>query len=200
MEKKRSPRNKTVDFSLDSEDGKKYGAMSLPAEELEPGRHVTDRIICGDSFEVMAHLPSNSVDLLIVDPPYNLTKEFHGSRFDARSAAEYRDFTERWLSLAIRLLKPDASVYVCCDWYSGMVIGPLLDENLVLRGRITWQREKGRGAEKNWKNGMEDIWFATFSDDYTFNLDDVKQRRRVIAPYKVDGAPKDWIENEEGRF
>lgn len=197
-EKKRSARNKTIDFALDSEDGKRYSAMSLSVSQLDEG--VIDRVICGDSFEAMKRLPRESVDLLIVDPPYNLTKDFHGIRFDARSDMEYRSFTEKWLDAALPLVKKTGSVYVCCDWFSGMVIGELIAERLTLRGRITWQREKGRGAEKNWKNGMEDIWFATVSDDYTFNLNDVKQRRRVIAPYKVDGEPKDWVESDDGRF
>ena len=47
---------------------------------------------------------------------------------------------------------------------------------------------------------MEDIWFATKGDGYTFNVDDVKLRRRVIAPYREEGAPKDWQETEEGKF
>ena len=59
-----------------------------------------------------------------------------------------------------------------------------------IRNRISWEREKGRGAKTNWKNCSEDIWFCTMSDDYTFNVDSVKLRRRVIAPYRVDGAPK----------
>ncbi len=67
--------------------------------------------------------------------------------------------------------------------------------------RITWQREKGRGAKANWKNGMEDIWFAVKNpDDYYFNLDAVKVRRKVLAPYKEDGIPKDWEEGEQGKF
>ena len=47
---------------------------------------------------------------------------------------------------------------------------------------------------------MEDIWFATMGDEYTFNLDAVKIRRRVLAPYKENGQPKDWEETENGRF
>ncbi len=47
---------------------------------------------------------------------------------------------------------------------------------------------------------MEDIWFATKSSKYTFNVDAVKIRRKVIAPYKVDGKPKDWEETEDGNF
>lgn len=47
---------------------------------------------------------------------------------------------------------------------------------------------------------MEDVWFATVGKDYTFNLDSVKIRKKVIAPYKVDGKPKDWEETEDGNF
>jgi site-specific DNA-methyltransferase (adenine-specific) len=98
------------------------------------------------------------------------------------------------------LLKPNASIYVCCDWKSSLVIGPVLEKYFQIQNRITWQREKGRGANHNWKNGMEDIWFATMNNDYTFNLDDVKIRRRVLAPYKENGKPKDWEQTENGRF
>ena len=47
---------------------------------------------------------------------------------------------------------------------------------------------------------MEDIWFATKGKDYTFNADAVKVRRRVVAPYKKDGLPKDWEETADGNF
>ena len=68
-----------------------------------------------------------------------------------------------------------------------------------MRNRITWEREKGRGANSNWKNAVEDIWFCTLSDDYVFNLDAVKLTRRVRAPYTDEnGAPKDWKESVTG--
>ncbi|MDY0258030.1 site-specific DNA-methyltransferase, partial [Gudongella oleilytica] len=81
-----------------------------------------------------------------------------------------------------------------------LIIGRILQEYLIVRNRITWQREKGRGAKANWKNGLEDIWFATKSNNYTFNLDAVKIRKKVIAPYRVDGKPKDWTETENGNY
>jgi len=81
-----------------------------------------------------------------------------------------------------------------------MLIGPKIQRYFIIQNRITWQREKGRGAKKNWKNSMEDIWFATVSKNYTFNLKDIKIRRRVNAPYKINGEPKDWIETSEGGF
>ena len=76
----------------------------------------------------------------------------------------------------------------------------ILSKKLILRNRITWQREKGRGAKKNWKNSMEDIFFLTVSDEYTFNLDAVKQRKKVLAPYKENGKPKDWESTKEGNY
>ena len=53
---------------------------------------------------------------------------------------------------------------------------------------------------RNWKNNMEDIWFATVSNKYTFNINDVKQKRKVLAPYKYNGKPKDWVETDDGKF
>lgn len=112
----------------------------------------------------------------------------------------YAEYTEKWVVQAKRLMKRNASIYVCCDWVSSGVIERVLRKYFMIQNRITWQREKGRGALRNWKNGMEDIWFATNSSKYTFNIDAVKQRRKVIAPYRVDGKPKDWQETEQGNF
>ena len=192
----KSEKNKTID--LTAEEGREYLDRCLRPQDLKG--EICDRIIAGDTFEVLPKLPPAFVDLLIVDPPYNLTKNYGGNAFHRRSGEEYEAFTRRWLSLCMPHLREGASVYVCCDWRSSMIIGPVLAEYLIIRNRITWQREKGRGAAANWKNGMEDIWFATVSDEYTFHVDAVRQRRRVIAPYRQNGQPKDWRESEEGRF
>ena len=197
---KKSPRNKTIDFSLESDEGKKYSSRSPRVEDITSDYNIYDRMFCGDTFEACRRLPEAFADLIIVDPPYNLSKNYHGNKFSASSHEEYREFTSKWMDAVLPLLKPDGTVYVCCDWYSGMIISEELQKRLCLRGRITWQREKGRGAESNWKNCMEDVWYATASDEYKFNLDAVKMRRRVLAPYKKDGAPKDWEETKDGKF
>lgn len=209
IEKETKPkafRNKTIDFTLESEEGKKYVGKSLKlrgkhsvGKELSV-ENVLDQVILGDSFWVMDQLPKAFVDLLIVDPPYNLPKDYHGNQFQPKSFEQYREYTVQWLEKALPLLKPTASVYVCCDWKSSLIIGEVLHERLKVQNRITWQREKGRGAKANWKNGMEDVWFATMGNKYTFNLEDVMVRRKVIAPYKVEGVPKDWEETEDGNF
>lgn len=199
MPKVKSARNKTIDISV--EEGQEYLdrciSISVPQDNPEAAMNKT---IHGDTFEVMSLLPPNSVDLVIADPPYNLTKAFGESTFVKRSVADYEAYTRKWLSLVYPLLKDTGSIYVCCDWKSSLIIGKVIGEFFEVRNRITWQREKGRGASANWKNGMEDIWYATKSNEYTFNLDAVKIRKKVIAPYKVDGKPKDWDETEDGNY
>lgn len=204
-EKEKAQRNKTIDFTLDSEEGQKYAGLSLRFEKTSNQRalaceDVLDQVILGDSLKVMDQLPERMVDLMIVDPPYNLAKDYHGNQFQPKSFEKYREYTVKWLEKALPLLKPDASVYVCCDWKSSLIIGEVLHSYLKVQNRITWQREKGRGAKTNWKNGMEDVWFATMGSKYTFHLEAVKVRRKVNAPYRVDGVPKDWEETEDGNF
>ena len=145
-------------------------------------------------------MPEKFIDLLIVDPPYNIDKDFHGNKFKKSADIIYEEYTKEWIEKILPLLKSTASVYVCCDWKSSIVIAGVLKKYFHIQNRITWQREKGRGALSNWKNSMEDIWFATMSKDYTFNVEAVKSRGRVIAPYQVDGKPKDWEETPEGNF
>ena len=184
----KAPRNKTIDISV--EEGKEYLDKCLPASEVAD--NVLDKVIIGDSFSVFDRLPDGFADLLIADPPYNIDKDFGGSKFKKMSDEEYGEYTELWIKSILHTLKDNASIYVCCDWKSSSAIERVLKKYFVVRNRITWQREKGRGALSNWKNGMEDIWFATKGRDYTFNADAVKIRRKVVAPYTKDGMPKDW--------
>ena len=194
----KSARNKTIDISVD--DGREYLDRCVSIDRPPLPEDVLDKTILGDCFSVLPLLPKGIADLIIVDPPYNLTKDFHGSTFRETTADKYLGYTESWLSMLEPLLKETGSMYVCCDWKSSIVIGQALAKRFLIQNRITWQREKGRGAVRNWKNSMEDIWFVTKSKDYTFNPDAVKLRRRVIAPYRVAGKPKDWEEAAEGNF
>lgn len=194
----KADRNKTIDISV--EEGKEYLKKCMVLEKKVKLSEILDKTILGNTLEILSLLPENSVDLLIVDPPYNLDKDFHGNKFKRTSGKIYEEYTESWIKLVKPLLKKNATIYVCCDWLSSSQIFMVLKEYFHVQNRITWQREKGRGALTNWKNGMEDIWFATNSNKYTFNVEAVKVRRSVIAPYKEDGKPKDWEETKEGRF
>lgn len=199
MPNEKAARNKTIDTPLS--EGMDYLARCIvvnqPLSSIAP---VLGKTILGDMVRVCTLLPPASVDLLIVDPPYNLTKSFNGTVFSKKKVSDYETYTREWLTVLKPLLKATGSIYVCCDWESSLTIGRVLGEFFHVRNRITWQREKGRGAKANWKNGMEDIWFATNGPEYTFHLDAVKIRKKVIAPYRVDDKPKDWTESEDGNY
>lgn len=192
----KSLRNKTIDFSL--EEGEKYLKNCVKASELKNGQ--VNLTVLGDTFTALKGVSDESVDLLIVDPPYNLDKSFHGNTFKKSGFDIYAKYTEKWIDAVIPKLKKTASIYVCCDWESSVVIGQILANKFILRNRITWEREKGRGAKTNWKNSMEDIFFATLSNEYTFNLNSVKVKKKVLAPYKENGKPKDWVAEENGNY
>ena len=195
----KSKLNKTIDFSL--EEGSFYLDNAVDISNFSETEKVgASSIVLGDFFESIEYIEDKSIDLLIADPPYNLRKDYHGNVFNEKTKSEYEGFTRTWLEAIKPKLKDHASIYICCDWKSSMVIGQVLAEYFQVRNRITWMREKGRGAKANWKNSMEDIWFATVSEDYKFNLDAVKLRRKVIAPYKESGKPKDWEETDSGNF
>lgn len=201
--KRKSAKNKTIDFDIETEEGKKYIERCIIDNSNIINytyNDILNKTINGDTFSVLKKIDKNIVDLMIVDPPYNITKDYHGYKFQDKDNLSYEKYTHLWIENIIPLLKENASIYVCCDWKSSLVIGNILEKYFNIQNRITWQREKGRGAKNNWKNSMEDIWFVTVSNKYTFNLNSVKIRRKVLAPYRLNGKPKDWIETNEGNF
>lgn len=198
-DKVRAGRNRTIILMPDE-----IPALESHLIRLEKAVTLSDienKTIQQDIFQCVNYLPSAFVDLLFIDPPYNLDKTFNSNTFKQTTDQGYEEWVDGWLSQLIRILKPSASVYVCCDWKSSPIIYTVLSRYLQVLNRITWEREKGRGAKTNWKNCSEDIWFATLSDNYTFDPEAVKLKRKVIAPYKdTDGNPKDWDEEQDGNY
>lgn len=196
--KVRAPRNRTLTLG-ESERTRLTATLLRPPLPVEPA-DLAGRVACGDSLALFGSLPRRFVDLLILDPPYNLSKDFGGASFRRMSLGDYEEWFEGWFVGMLPLLKPTASLYVCGDWRSSSAVQRVLERRTIVRNRITWEREKGRGAKTNWKNASEDIWFATVSEDYYFDVEAVKLKRRVVAPYRVEGQPKDWEETAEGDF
>lgn len=195
----RAGRNRTLSLSA-AEMERLRGKLLFPERPLSCGE-LEGRVLCGDLFRLLDFLPDRFVDLLILDPPYNLSKDFHGNSFSRMSDEAYTDYLASWFPRLMRLLKPGASVYLCGDWHCSAPQYEIMKCHLTVRNRIVWQREKGRGAKANWKNCAEDIWFGTFGDGYYFDVEAVKMRRKVRAPYRRDdGSPKDWDDTEDGKF
>lgn len=199
IDKKRAKRNRTITLSKTECVELSKSLAKITTNIL--AKDAINKIFCQDLFGVIDFLPKHFVDLLIIDPPYNLSKDFAGIKFKATDDNTYLEYIKSWLPKVLELLKPNGSVYVCCDWKSTSAIYQVLSQHTYIKNRITWQREKGRGAKTNWKNAMEDIWFGVCNDkDYYFDVKSVMQKRKVIAPYKVNGKPKDWEETTEGNF
>jgi len=197
--KERAPRNRTLTCS-----GPETAMLASELLRLAAPagtEAIIDRIIHQDFRDVCRFLPRAFADLVILDPPYNLTKNFNGHVFHAKEREAYRTWFGEVISSLVPLLRPTATVYACSDWQTSTLIFPILETHFRVRNRITWEREKGRGAKANWKNNTEDIWFCTVGDDYHFDVEAVKLKRRVIAPYRTDnGDPKDWEETENGNY
>lgn len=195
--KQRAPRNRTI--TIDHSERTRLSKLLKTVEN--PIKRLPEGIVLGDCLKIAPSLPSASVSLLFLDPPYNLTKKFNGSKFNRRSVQEYSDWLDNVIVSFKHCLTNEATIYICGDWYSSASIFEVATEHFVVRNRITWEREKGRGAMTNWKNSSEDIWFCTVSETYQFHVDEVKLRRKVVAPYRnQDGTPKDWSETADGQF
>lgn len=191
-------RNRTL--GLTAEEYTLYRAELGQLHEPLPVDQIRDRVIHQDLFAVLNFLPPNSVDLLFLDPPYNLTKRFNGYQFKQQKPEDYCSWLEVCLQGLLPTLKATASVYICADWRTSMAIAPLIVKYFQVRNRITWERNKGRGSQANWKNNAEDIWFCTVGAKYIFNAQAVKLKRRVLAPYTHNGQPKDWRATPEGNY
>jgi site-specific DNA-methyltransferase (adenine-specific) len=198
-EKLRAPRNRTL--TLSAADRRRCAARLRRIDAPKTLSEIVDSTICQDLFAVLPFLPSSAFDLIFADPPYNLTKSFNGKTFKQTGIEQYENWLLGWLPEMRRLLKPTGSIYVCGDWRSSSAIHRVLARHFQVRNRICWEREKGRGAKNNWKNNAEDIWFATASDRYTFHVENVKLKRRVLAPYTdASGRPKDWQDTRGGKY
>ncbi len=205
-EKKRAGRNRTITLSEAEKETLKKRLIEVrgsfdTASGLLNQQDFLNHTINADLLAALPILPDEFADLIIIDPPYNLTKNFNGKIFTARNEASYEEYLMSWFPQVCKKLKPSGSLYMCGDWKCTAALQRTMESELSILNRITWQREKGRGAKANWKNGMEDIWFGVKDpDNYYFNIEAVKQKRRVIAPYRENGKPKDWEESEDGNF
>ena len=197
--KKRAKNNRTL--TLDENEIPALKGRLLTKENITEKTSFLNKTLNGDVLEMLDFIPDNFAHLIIIDPPYNLSKDFNGFKFNARTTEAFDEYLSTWFPKVCKKLKPNGSLYMCGDWKCTSSLQRAIEKELTILNRITWQREKGRGAKSNWKNAMEDIWFAVKNPtDYYFDVEAVKMKRKVIAPYKVDGKPKDWQEEADGNF
>lgn len=134
-----------------------------------------NKLICGDAVSVMREFPPESIDLIIADPPYNLGKDYGNNR-DMKAWHEYEGFTNQWLTQAVRLMKPTASIYVFMGVRFISTLFRMLEDDFGLQfnGWITWHYTQGMGRKLGFSPRHEDILYFTKTDEFTFNLNDVR--------------------------
>ena len=197
-EKARANRNRTL--TIAENEITTLEKAIINADDLKKS-FADNSVINADLFDCLDAIPNDYFHLIIIDPPYNLAKDFHGNKFSKLNTTSYEAYLRSWFGKVCDKLTPNGTLYMCGDWQCSLSMQKVISERLTILNRITWQREKGRGAKANWKNAMEDIWFAVKNPkDYYFDVEAVKMKRKVIAPYKVDGKPKDWEQTESGNF
>jgi DNA modification methylase len=137
------------------------------------------RYECQDALEFAKAQPDCSIKLLMTSPPYNIGKEYETKV----SIEEYLSTMEPMIAEFVRILKNDGSI---C-WQTGNYIKdgevfpldiyfyPLFKKyGLKLRNRIIWHFRHGLHCSKRFSGRYETILWFTKTDDYTFNLDDVR--------------------------
>lgn len=193
-----SPRNRSLVLT---EADRKRLLDSLGSGLPAPQAPVRDLVVRGNCLDLLPRLPPASIDLLVADPPYNLDLVFGSERGHKMGDTEYEAYCAAWLDAALPALKPGASVYAFGDWRGSSALYRALSSRLTVRNRIIWEREKGRAALRNWKSAHEEIWFATLGEDWYFAPEEVRLRKKVLAPYRdKEGRPKDWEAGPQGRY
>jgi DNA modification methylase len=139
-------------------------------------RQMTDQtIISGDALEVLASLESESIDLVIADPPYNLGKDY-GNNHDIKGFDEYLEFSRDWIREAHRALKPNGTIYVFMGFRFISYLYDILDRQFGMHFNswIVWHYTQGMGKTRGFSPRHDDILMFTKSKDFIFNLDDIR--------------------------
>ena len=134
-----------------------------------------DQVFNLDALQGMAMLPPESIDLLIADPPYGLGKDY-GNDSDKKAQAEFLDWTEKWLTCAIPLLKPNGSLYIFTTWRYSPEIFSFLKSRLLMLNEIIWDRKVPSmgGSTRRFSSVHDTIGFFARSRDYYFDIDAVR--------------------------
>jgi DNA modification methylase len=132
-------------------------------------------IITGNAIVELKNIKTETVDLIIADPPYNLGKDY-GNNLDNKEFDEYISFSEEWLKEATRILKPSGTIYVFMGVRFISYIFNILDKNLglVFNSWICWHYTQGIGKKIGFSPRHDDILMFSKTKNYKFNLDNVR--------------------------
>jgi len=129
----------------------------------------------GDAIDLLRRMESESVDLVVADPPYNLGKNY-GNNHDIKGFPEYLQFSETWLRESCRILAPWGTIYVFMGFRFISYLYDILDRRLGMyfNSWITWHYTQGMGRTQGFSPRHDDILMFTKTLDFKFNLDSVR--------------------------
>jgi site-specific DNA-methyltransferase (adenine-specific) len=158
-----------------------------------------------DCFKFLKLVPDEFVDLIVIDPPYNMNKD-KWDKFN--STEDFFKFTYSYLDMLIPKMKATGSFYIFNSPFNcAFILKYLLDKKLVFQNWITWDKRDGlSAAKKKYTNAQETILFFTKTNNYTFNVDDIRipyESVDRIEHAKKKGIIKNgkrWFPNPKGKL
>lgn len=171
--------------------------------------HATDTnegctIYNGDCLEILRLIEDGSVDLIFADPPYNIGKKFGNFKDSWPSDEEYADWCYKWISICLKKLKPNGSIYIMTSTQAMPYLDIWLRKKINILSRIVWHYDSsGVQAKKYYGSLYEPILFGVMDqNNYTFNSSDIEveaktgsqrklidYRKEVPAQYKTTKIP-----------
>ena len=158
----------------------------------------------GDAIEVLRQIPNESIDLIFVDPPYNIGKDFAGRKDKWETDEAYLKWCYEWIDLCISKLKPNGSIYLMTSTQFMPYFDLYVRDKLTILSRIVWTYDSsGAQAKKFYGSMYEPILFCVKDkNNYTFNSKDIMveaksgSQRKLIdyrknppQPYNTEKVP-----------
>ena len=154
-------------------------------KKYETNGHI---IYHGDALDVMkSEMPDGCIDLVFVDPPYNIGKKF--ADFDDKwpSDAEYAKWAYQWIDECIRILKPSGTMYVMASTQAMPYLDLYIRERMTVCSRITWYYDSSSVQAKNYFGSMYEpiLHCAKNRKSYCFNAEEILVEAKTGARRKL---------------
>ncbi|MCI5157022.1 MAG: adenine-specific DNA-methyltransferase [Candidatus Electrothrix sp. AUS1_2] len=142
----------------------------------------------GDALKVMkSEIPNESIDLVFVDPPYNIGKKFADFHDKWPSDAEYAKWAYTWIDECIRILKPAGTMYLMTSTQAMPYLDLYIRDKLCILSRIVWSYDSsGVQAKKYYGSMYEPILHSVKNQKvYCFNADEILVEAKTGAQRKL---------------
>jgi len=146
------------------------------------------RIIHGDLLNALSsEVSDNSVDLVFVDPPYNIGKNFNGHKDKWTTDGDYLNWCYKWIDLCIRKLNSNGSMYIMTSTQFMPFFDIFIREKMTILSRLVWYYDSsGVQARKYYGSMYEPILFCVKNScNYTFNADEILVEAKTGAKRKL---------------